>query len=133
MVATRRESQAIHYSIADPRLHDMMDALFASNVKGMRARWVYEPTGYVARTGTILTTVKSSGFRGPRYYRSRSAKIVTHLNTLCDHIEKGVNIIQKGCNARTADAVADEASVAIAGHKSAIQKTSEMVGNVWLR
>ena len=28
MVATRRESQTIHYSIADPRLHDMIDALY---------------------------------------------------------------------------------------------------------
>lgn len=28
MVATRRESQSIFYRIADPRLHDMIDALY---------------------------------------------------------------------------------------------------------
>ena len=28
MVATRRESQTIYYRIADPRLHDMIDALY---------------------------------------------------------------------------------------------------------
>ena len=61
------------------------------------------------------------------------AIIVTSINTFCDHIEKDVHIIQKSCNARAADTVADETSITVAGDKPTIQKTPEMVGDIWLR
>jgi hypothetical protein len=67
------------------------------------------------------------------YIRLSLAIVAARLNTLCDQFQKCVHIIQKSCNARAADTVADEASVAVACHKPTIQKTPEMVGNVWLR
>ena len=61
------------------------------------------------------------------------AIIVTSINTFCDHIEKDVHIIQKSCNARAADTVADEAPIAVARDKSAVQQASQVVGDVGLR
>ena len=59
--------------------------------------------------------------------------IVTRLDTLCDHVEKCVHITQKNRDARAADTVADEAPIAVARDKSAVQQASQVVGDVGLR
>ena len=67
------------------------------------------------------------------FHNSRFAIISARLNTLCDHIEEGVYITQKDCNARAADSIADETPIAIAGDKPALQQAPQMVGDVGLR